>query len=67
MHPQLPGHSCRQDRDPVLATLAIPDDQFATLKGQILHPQTQRFRQPQATTVKQLCNQQRRALQTGEH
>ena len=42
----------RKRRDTVLAALGLPDNEFAALERQVLHPQAQALRQPQSAAVK---------------
>jgi hypothetical protein len=42
---QRPVERRRQDRHPVLAALAIPDNQFLPVGKDILYPQPQAFQQ----------------------
>jgi hypothetical protein len=52
-----------EHRDPVLATFSCPHDQFTALERQILHPQPDRFHQPQPAAVEEARHEPRGTLQ----
>jgi hypothetical protein len=55
-----------KERDAIFAALALSNDDVACAKVQILDPQGDAFGDTQACAVKELCHQERRAVEVIE-